>query len=143
MSQIVGKFIANGAVDLTTKVTGTLPTANGGTGMAVTGVSFALTDGATPALDASKGYVFTLTSTTNPTIAVPSNPTNYQKITIIFTASGGSRTLALNSGAGGFSFGSDITGLTATPSGTTDYIGCQYNPTSSKWHVIAYAKGFT
>ena len=142
MSQIVGKFIANGAVDLTTKVTGTLPTANGGNGMAVTGVSFALTDGATPALDASKAYVFTLTSTQNPTIAVPTNPTNYQKITIVFTASGGSRTLGLNTGAGGFAFGTDITGLTATPSGTTDYIGCIYNPTSSKWHVVAYSKGF-
>lgn len=176
------------AVSLTAGVTGTLPVANGGTGVASlttyspivggttttgavqqvtsnmgtsgavlkttgtsslpvwsnisTSVVSALTDEATPALDASLGTVFTLTSTTNPTIAVPSNPVSGQKIVISFTASGASRTLALNSGTGGFSFGSDITSLTATPDGTTDYVGCIYNVTANKWHVVSYSKGF-
>ena len=102
----------------------------------------ALTDGATPALDASLGNIFTLTTTTNPTIAVPSNPTSGQKIVIRITASGGSRTAALNTGAGGFRFGTDITGLTAISSGLTDYIGAIYNSGASFWDVVAYSKGY-
>lgn len=105
-------------------------------------VVFALTDGATPALDASLGDVFTLAAGGNRTIAVPSNPTNGQKIVIRHLASGGARTLALNTGAGGFRFGSDITALTATSSGKTDYIGCIYSSIDGFWDVVAYSKGY-
>lgn len=100
--------------------------------------SVTLADNGTPAMDASLGNVFTLTSTTNPTIAIPSNPTADQKAVIRFVASGGSRTLALNTGTGGFAL-RNVT-LTATASGKTDYIGCIYNSTSNKWDVIAYDK---
>lgn len=102
----------------------------------------ALTDGATPALDASLGNMFTLTAAGNRTIAVPSNPTNGQKIVIIHLASGADRTLALNTGAGGFRFGTTITALSATTSGKKDYIGAIYNGADSKWDVVAYSKGF-
>jgi len=102
----------------------------------------ALSDGATPALDASLGNIFTLAAAGDRTIAVPSNPTEGQKIIIVHLASGGARTLALNSGTGGFSFGSDITALSQTASGKYDYIGCVYNTTANKWHVIAYVKGY-
>lgn len=101
-----------------------------------------LSDGATPALDASLGTVFVLTAAGDRTIAVPSNATAGQKIVIRHLASGGARTLALNSGAGGFRFGTSITALTQTASGKTDYIGCIYNSTDSKWDVVAYSKGF-
>lgn len=101
-----------------------------------------LTDGATPALDASLGNQFYLAAGGNRTIAVPSNPAAGQKIVIRHFASGGARTLALNTGAGGFRFGSDITALTATSSGKTDYIACIYNVTDSFWDVVAYIKGF-
>ena len=57
-------------------------------------------------------------------------------------ASGGARTLALNTGAGGFRFGSDIAALTQTASGKTDYIGAIYNGTDSFWDVVGYVKGF-
>lgn len=102
----------------------------------------ALTDGVTPALDASLGTVFTLTAAGNRTIAVPTNARAGQKIIIRHLASGADRTLALNTGAGGFRFGTDITALTATTSGKTDYIGCIYNATDSKWDVVAVTKGF-
>lgn len=102
----------------------------------------ALADGATPALDASLGTIFTLAAAGNRTIAVPTNPTNGQKIVIRHLASGGARTLALNTGAGGFRFGTDITALTATSSGKTDYIGCIYSSIDSFWDVVAYVKGF-
>lgn len=101
-----------------------------------------LTDGATPALNAALGNVFTLAAAGDRTIAVPSNPTDGQKIIIRHLASGGARTLALNTGAGGFRFGTDITALTQTTSGKTDYIGCVYNATDTKWDVVAYVKGF-
>ena len=102
----------------------------------------ALTDGATPALDASLGNIFTLSAGGNRTIAVPSNPTSGQKIIIIHHANGAARTLALNTGAGGFAYGEDVTALTATTSGKRDYIGCVYNATSEKWHVVAVSKGY-
>lgn len=105
-------------------------------------VVVALTDGATPALDASLGSVFRLDAAGDRTIAVPSNATNGQKIVIQHYASGGARTLALNTGAGGFRYGTDVTALTQTTSGKTDYIGCIYNGTDSKWDVVAYMKGF-
>jgi hypothetical protein len=101
-----------------------------------------LTDGATPALDASLGHTFLLTAAGNRTIAVPTNPTSGQRIIIVHKASGADRTLALNSGAGGFRFGTEITALTATTSGKTDYIGCIYNAADTKWDVVAVIKGF-
>lgn len=102
----------------------------------------ALTDGATPALNAKLGNVFTLSAAGDRTIAVPSNPKSGQKITIRHTASSADRTLALNTGTGGFRFGTTITGLTSTTSGLTDYIECLYNSTANKWDVISYVKGF-
>ncbi|CAB4177312.1 hypothetical protein UFOVP998_10 [uncultured Caudovirales phage] len=104
--------------------------------------SVTLTDGATPALNAALGDTFTLTAAGDRTIAVPSNPSADQKITIRHLASGGARTLALNSGTGGFRFGSDVTALTQTASGKTDYIGCIYNATDNKWDVVAVVKGY-
>lgn len=127
-----------GAVALATDVSGVLPPANGG----VSAATVALTDGATPALNAALGTVFRLAAAGDRTIAVPSNPTAGQKIVIQHYASGGARTLALNSGAGGFRFGSDITALTQTASGKTDYIGAIYNDTDSMWDVVAVTKGF-
>lgn len=101
-----------------------------------------LSDGATPALNASLGNTFLLTAAGDRTIAVPTNPTSGQKITIVHKASGGARTLSLNTGAGGFRFGTDITALTSTTSGLTDYIGAIYNAADNKWDVVSYVKGF-
>jgi hypothetical protein len=104
-----------------------------------------LTDGATPALDASLGKTFKLIAAGNRTIAVPSNAPAAgftQKIVIVHEASGADRTLALNTGAGGFRFGTDITALTATTSGTMDYIGCIWNQADGFWDVVSYVKGF-
>lgn len=102
----------------------------------------ALTDGATPALDASLGKTFTLAAAGDRTIAIPSNAVTGMRIIIRHLASGGARTLALNTGAGGFRFGSDIAALTQTVSGKTDYIGAVYHGTDSKWDVVSYVKGF-
>jgi hypothetical protein len=102
-----------------------------------------LVDGATVALNASLGGTFYLTSVQNPTISAPTLPLfDGQKIIIAFTASGSNRTLSLASGTGGFTFGTTTTSLSATTSGTTDYIGCIYNLSLNTWMVVGYAKGF-
>jgi hypothetical protein len=100
----------------------------------------ALTDGATPALDASLGDIFTLSAAGDRTIAVPSNPTDGKKIVIEHTASGGARTLSLN--ASGFAFGTDVVSLTPTTSGKTDVIGCIYKSALGKWLVVAVSKTY-
>lgn len=123
------------ALNATQLTSGTVPTARFPT-------TFTLTDGATPALDASQGSVFRLVAAGDRTIAVPTNPISGQKIIIQHLASGGARTLALNTGAGGFRFGTDIPSLSQTASGKTDYIGCVYNATDTFWEVVAVTKGF-
>jgi hypothetical protein len=102
-----------------------------------------LTDGASVALDAAAGKVFKLTAAGNRTISSPTNATDGRGIIIAHTASGADRTLSLATGSGGaFLFGTDITALTATTSGLTDYIGAIYDSTASRWRVISYVKGF-
>jgi hypothetical protein len=102
-----------------------------------------LSDVASVALDAAAGKVFKLTATGSRTIAVPTNATDGRGIVIAHTASGAARTLALTTGtAGAFAFGSDITALTETAVGTTDYIGAIYDSTAARWRVISYAKGY-
>lgn len=95
-------------------------------------------------LDASLGTVFTITNSGNPlTVLAPTNPVNGQRILIKHTASGADRTLSLTTGSSGsFAFGTDFTGLTVTASGKSDYIGCVYDSSASRWHVIGYAKGY-
>lgn len=112
-------------------------------GGAFTTATSVLSDGANVSIDASLGNIFTLTAAGNRTISPPTNAVNGQRITIYHKASGADRTLTLSTSAGGFIFGTDITALTATASGLTDLIGCEYNSTISKWLVVAYVKGFT
>lgn len=102
-----------------------------------------LTDGATVALDASLGNVFKLTAAGNRTISAPTNAVDGQVIHIYHAASGANRTLTLTTGsAGAFRFGTDITGLTATTSGLTDWISCVYDSVDSRWDVVGYRKGY-
>lgn len=147
----VGDFIvASGASTVTRIAAGATMTTLQGAGAGVTPVyranarfiTTALTDGATPALDASLGKLFTLLAAGDRVIAVPTNQAAGMSIIIAHTASGANRTLALNTGANGFAFGTDITALTITTSALTDYIGCIWNATLSKWLVISYVKGY-
>jgi hypothetical protein len=103
-----------------------------------------LPDVASPLIVAPMGNVFELTAaTTNRTLPATQDPVHGQGIVIKHTASGGARTLALTTGvAGAFRFGSDVTGLTVTASGATDYIGCVYDGPDQRWDVVSYSKGF-
>ena len=102
----------------------------------------ALDDESTVSLDASQGNIFTLSAGGNRTISAPTNPITGQQIIIRVYASGGSRIIYLDTGIGGFRYGADITELTETTSGTTDYIGAIYNADDNKWDVISYSKGY-
>jgi hypothetical protein len=99
----------------------------------------ALTFGANVATDASLGNVFTLTLTGTANLSAPSNAINGQKITYRITqdATGG-RSLTFDTI---FNFGTSTYGNTLTAN-KTDYIGCMYNSSTSKWDVVAFAKGF-
>jgi hypothetical protein len=102
-----------------------------------------LTDGATVALDAAMGRVHKLVAAGDRTISAPLNPVEGQPLVIEHTASGAARTLTLTTGsAGAFAFGADVTGLTATASGMTDYIGAIYDATAARFRVVSYSKGY-
>lgn len=104
----------------------------------------ALTDAATIAVDASLGNHFRVTLGGNRTMGVPSNPTNGQRIMFEIVQDGtGSRTITFAGGAGGYSFGTDITGVTLTTTASKrDFVGAVYNSTANTWYIIAFVKGY-
>lgn len=99
-----------------------------------------LTDQATVTTDASLGTHFRLTGTTARTIAAPTNPTDGQVITYEIKASSGALTHTWNAI---FTYGSDVTALTAIAAGKTDFIQWVYSTAVTKWLMIGYIKGFT
>lgn len=101
-----------------------------------------LIDGATVALNAILGRHFRLTTTTNPTISAPTNPSDGQRIIIEIIASGGARSPGLSTAAGGFRYGSDIVTIPSVASGTALEIGCVYNSTTNNWRVVGTANGY-
>jgi hypothetical protein len=102
-----------------------------------------LTDGANVAVNAqTPRRNFKLSAGGNRTLAAPTNPTDGQIIILEHYASGGARTLSLATGAGAYAFGTDITAITATSSGLSDYLTFRYNTTANRWHVIGYSKGY-
>lgn len=121
---------------------GRLPRAN--VPLINTDTAVELADGAGSVIDASTGNIFYMTATADRTLGTTTNPTNGQKIIIKFVASGAARTLTLPvATTGDFAFGTDVTAITQTVSGKTDYIGCVYDSTNGRWHVVAYSKGYS
>lgn len=103
-----------------------------------------LTDAATISMDASAGTHFRVTLGGNRTLGVPSNPVDGQRIVLeVVQDSTGSRTLAFASGAGGFAFGTDLTGVTLTMApGKRDLVGCVYSGSAARWLVNSLSRGF-
>lgn len=97
-----------------------------------------LTGTVTPVTNVTN-YIYTVTGTT--TLNGPASPTaDMQKVTFRII-NDGSHTVTLATGAGNFSFGTDITGYTNSVS-LTDYIGAIWNAASSRWNVVAVSQGF-
>jgi hypothetical protein len=111
----------------------------------ITGPSpVALTDAATIATNAALGNLFRVTITASRTLAAPTNPTDGQRVQWEVTASGtGPWTLTLATGtAGSFKFGTDITSIPAIATGTTTFVGAEYNATAGRWRVLAVGSGY-
>lgn len=102
-----------------------------------------LADASTIATNAALGNRFRVASAVDRTLGAPSNPTDGQFCTWCWeNLAVGDILLTLASGAGGFRFGSMITGTTSTSPGKKDYIGAQYNGDDNRWDVLSYTKGF-
>lgn len=98
-----------------------------------------LTDGATVAVDATKGTIFDLTMAGNRTLSNPTGAVSGQPLLFRVKASAADRTLTLDTK---FRFGTDITALSATTSGKTDFIGAIYHAADDRFDIISYVKGF-
>lgn len=99
-----------------------------------------ITTSATPSPNSDTTDIFTITalSDATATFAAPSGiPVNGQKLIIRITSDASIRTLAWNSGAGGYSAGTDVPLPTATVASKTQYVGFIYNSTSSRWNCVA------
>lgn len=103
-----------------------------------------LTDAATIATDASLGNRFRVTLGGNRTLGAPTNPTNGQQCVWEIIQDGtGSRTLSLDTGTGGFAFGTDIASITLTTTASKrDFLTAIYNSTANKWYVVGFVKGY-
>jgi hypothetical protein len=103
-----------------------------------------LTDAATIATDASLGNRFRVTLGGNRTLGAPINPVADQQSIWEFVQDGaGSRTITLDSGVGGFAFGTDITGITLTTTASKrDFMTAVYNATLNRWLVIGFVRGY-
>lgn len=114
---------------------GVIPSNGAGVAPAV----FALTDGATISVDASKGNVFTVTLGGSRTMATPSNPLDGQVIRFRIKQDGtGSRTLSWGAG---YDFGAGGAPALTTTASKTDVLAFEYVATGSlnKWVYLGAA----
>ena len=93
-------------------------------------------------IDPTQGNVFRLINEQHKLNISVKPSVNGQRITIAHKAVGRDGILKLDTGVGGFRFGTHITTLTPTTNGKTDFIDAVYNATDNKWHIISYVKGF-
>jgi hypothetical protein len=117
---------------------------------AIRNQTVALTDGAFIQINPSAGNYFYVTLGGNRAFEVAAM-TAFQKtradgqlITLEITQDGtGSRTCTLSTGAGNFSFGTDIPSVTCTTTaGKTDILKAQYSARLDRWMVEDFKKGF-
>lgn len=102
-----------------------------------------LADAANVTIDPTLGNTFQLTAGGNRTLLKPTTCRDGQEIILRHKASGSDRTLILTTGsAGAFRFGTDITSLAATTSGTTDYLKFMCNGTDNRWDVVSVVRGY-
>ena len=106
---------------------------------------FNLTYAATVSPSMLDGKRFRLVMTGAAAINGPSNAVDGDEVIFELVASGADRTATLNTGSGNFVFGTDITAgsITATVSGTADFIGAIYRSSVSRFRVTSYVKGFS
>jgi hypothetical protein len=90
--------------------------------------------------DATVGPTYEITVSGALTLNGPSSPVNGQKATFIIH-NDASHSVTLATGAGNFTFGTDITSYANSVS-LTDVIGAIYNSGANRWYVVSVIKGF-
>lgn len=105
---------------------------------------FVLTDAATINTDASQSNRFRVTLGGNRTLAAPSNPSDGQQCVWEFIQDAtGSRTITLDTGTGGFAFGTDIVSITLTTTANKrDFMTATYSSALNKWLVLGFLRGY-
>lgn len=131
------------------RVTGAAPAASPSfTGTATFGGAMvqtpvALTDASTIAINAALGNTFrVLLTASGHTVGNPSNSTDGQMIMISIQqpSSGGPYTVSWGSN---YEFGTDVVSPTlSTAASKIDYVGFIYSGAASKWHGLAWARGY-
>jgi hypothetical protein len=140
--------VTNLTTDLAAKAPTASPTFTGTVTVAKmveTPVNLTFVLSGTTAVDAGLGNTFRLAMGAGTTaLGAPANPTDGQMIILaIKQDTTGSRTVTWATGAGGYTFGTDVPQPTLTATGSkTDYIGFIYNSTANSWHCLAVARGY-
>ncbi|HEV2412999.1 MAG TPA: hypothetical protein VGS28_04335 [Candidatus Saccharimonadales bacterium] len=121
---------------------GAMPVAGGTFTGAVSTTAAALTDGATIAINAALGNVFTVTLGGNHALGTPTNPTDHQLMVVEVTqpSSGGPYTLSF-SAAYEFTTTLPSPSLSTTAS-ATDYLLFIYSATATKWRFLDIRMGY-
>ena len=100
----------------------------------------ALTDGATIAVNAALGNVFTVTIAGSRTLSNPTSPVSGQEITVVVTqGAGGSHTLSFDTA---YDFGTAGAPTLSTSAAKVDILRFQYVAALSKWCFLYSALGF-
>ena len=76
------------------------------------------------------------------TINGPTSGYNGQKVIFRLAQDGSGHTVTFNTGAGNFSFSTDIPSFTASGASLTDYVGVIYNSLTNRWNIVGVVKGF-
>lgn len=97
-----------------------------------------------PNADTTDLYILTALTDATATFAAPTGtPAQGQKLMIRITDSGGPRTLAWNSGTGGYSASTDLALPLTTTASKTMYLMFVYNATgTAKWNLLAKLDNF-
>lgn len=93
--------------------------------------------------NAAAGNIQHVTLTGNVTVNPPTSPQQDQLMILDFAASGGSYTVALSAGSGGFVWGTTTpsSSLTSVTTGTHTRVFAIFNSTANFWSVVGIAAG--
>jgi hypothetical protein len=76
------------------------------------------------------------------TINGPTGGYNGQKILFRLAQDATGHAVTFNTGAGNFSFSTDLPSFTASAANLTDYVGAVFNSGANRWQIIGIVKGF-
>jgi hypothetical protein len=94
----------------------------------------------TPDATLSSSVFVTVNATT--TINGPTGGYDGQKILFRLAQDATGHTVTFSTGAGNFSFSTDLPSFTASAANLTDYVGAVFNSGANRWQILGIVKGF-